>query len=758
VDELAHTNVPGSRNEKRWQDIEELLGAGIEVVSTLNIQHLESLNDVVNGITGVVQRETVPDTLVRRADQIELVDMSPEALQRRMAHGNIYKPEKVDASLANFFRLGNLGALRELALLWLADRVEDSLQRYMAQHGIRGAWETRERVLVTLTGAPGGDDLIRRAARMARRTKGDLIGLHVAHGDGLRSEKPELLERHKRVLEELGGNFHEVVGTDVPATLVTFAVAQRATQIVMGTSRRSRWTELMKGSIINRVVRDAKGIDVHVIATEPDPARLRRRPAAPIVSTYNWSRLVGAFVLALCAVVVLGLVIANNSALDTVHKGPLTSSAGLLMFLLVVFAVAAIGGRLPAFMTAVVALAVVDWYLIPPYQSFAIAHGSDVAYLASFLVAAFVGTLAVEQAARRRAEALRLHDETDTILGFADRLARSNPPQVVVEEIHEALHRDAVALLSRAGDGWVVEASTGTPAITTPAGGEHFELRDDHVLVMSGRPLRAEEQCLVAALRSFLDAIVAMHRLRVEASAAEELAHANDLRSALLAAVSHDLRTPLASIRALASGWLEPGVNWRDADTRDFMRTIDSEADRLHKLVENLLDMSRLQSGALQLFNRPTGLDEIVPAALASLGDRARTVVADVPETLPRVDVDPTLLERALANLVDNAMRYSGDGEPVHVEAAFVAGRVDLRVVDRGRGIPVTQRERVFQPFQRLGDTPDNDGVGLGLAVARGFVDAVGGTLTIEDTPGGGVTMVIELPVAEKEPSMERVG
>ena len=268
VDELAHTNVPGSRNEKRWQDIEELLDAGIEVISTVNIQHLESVNDVVNRITGVVQRETVPDAVVRRADQIELVDMSPEALQRRMAHGNIYAPEKVDAALGNYFRLGNLGALRELALLWVADRVEDSLQAYMAQHGITSSWETRERVLVALTGAPGGDDLIRRAARMARRTKGDLIGAHVVSSDGLTQPTSELLARHRRLLEELGGSWHDVVGDDVPSTLVAFATAQHATQIVLGTSRRSRWTELTQGSIINRVVREAKGIDVHVIATD----------------------------------------------------------------------------------------------------------------------------------------------------------------------------------------------------------------------------------------------------------------------------------------------------------------------------------------------------------------------------------------------------------------------------------------------------------------------------------------------------------
>ena len=396
VDELAHSNVPGSANEKRWQDIEQLLAAGIEVISTVNIQHLESVNDVVNRITGVVQRETVPDAVVRRADQVELVDMSPEALQRRMAHGNIYPPEKVDAALGNYFRLGNLGALRELALLWVADRVEDSLQDYMAQHGITSSWETRERVLVAVTGAPGGDDLIRRAARMARRTKGDLIGAHVVSSDGLTRTLPESLERHQRLLEELGGSWHTVTGDDVPATLVAFATAQHATQIVLGTSRRSRWTELTQGSIINRVVREAKGIDVHVIAADDLAApRVRRRPMRVASTARGW-RLIGAMLV--LAVVALGALVAGKSALDARHAE---------------------------------------------------------AYLTAFAATALVAAVAVEQSARRQVEVLRSRTEADVVFALAERLARPNPPQVVVEEIRQTLNREAVALLAPDGDALV---------------------------------------------------------------------------------------------------------------------------------------------------------------------------------------------------------------------------------------------------------------------------------------------------------------
>ncbi len=268
VDELAHSNVPGSRNEKRWEDINELLDAGINVISTVNIQHLESLNDVVERITGIKQRETVPDAVVRAADQIELVDMAPEALRRRMAHGNIYGADRVDAALGNYFRVGNLAALRELALLWMADRVDEELHDYRVRHGIEGPWETKERVLVALTGAPGSDDLIRRTARMAMRTRGELVGVHVVVGDGLAGPSSYRLTEHRELLEEVGGRYVEATGSDIAKALVQAARAENATQIVLGASRRSRWTELFRGSVINAVIRAAGGaIDVHVIST-----------------------------------------------------------------------------------------------------------------------------------------------------------------------------------------------------------------------------------------------------------------------------------------------------------------------------------------------------------------------------------------------------------------------------------------------------------------------------------------------------------
>ena len=279
VDELAHTNVPGCRNEKRWQDVEELLAAGIDVVSTVNIQHLESINDVVERITGIRQRETIPDDVVRSADQVELIDQTPEALRRRMAHGNIYGPEKIDAALGNYFRVGNLAALRELALLWVADQVDVGLEEYRVRHGIREPWETRERVVVALTGAPAGEGLIRRAARIAQRAHGELLGVHIVSEEGLATSPSDRLDEHRRLLEDLGGEFHEAGGSDVAAALVDFARAENATQLVLGASRRSRWEELVRGSVINRVVRLSGAIDVHVITPPGDEAPAPQAPS-----------------------------------------------------------------------------------------------------------------------------------------------------------------------------------------------------------------------------------------------------------------------------------------------------------------------------------------------------------------------------------------------------------------------------------------------------------------------------------------------
>jgi two-component system, OmpR family, sensor histidine kinase KdpD len=739
IDEIAHTNVPGSRNEKRWQDVDEILDAGIDVVSTLNMQHLESVNDVVERITGVKQHETIPDAIVRAAEQVELVDMTPEALRRRMAHGNIYPPDRIDASLANYFRPGNLAALRELALLWVADKVDESLQDYMDDHGIRGPWETRERVVVAITGAPGGDGLIRRAARMAMRAHAELFGVHVRSTDGLAGPPKQLLEEHRALLNELGGTYHEIVGDDTGKALVEFARAENATQLVLGASRRSRWAELTRGSVINRVIRASGPIDVHVISSEqPEqeaPFSRPRRRRALSVRRQVTGAIVGVVLLPLVTLVMIS---ARNG---------LGLSGALLIFLLAVVTIAAIGGVWPALVASVAAFLLANWFFIPPLHQWTIHEGKDLLALVAFLLVAGLVSALVNAAARRSAEAARARAEAETLARLgAQLMTEEDPLPLLISTLRTTFGLRAMAVLQHSGDGWIVETSTGAPVPESPEDGDlSIPIDAEMQLVVVGPGLPAEDLALLQAFTGQLALALERRQLRAEAAVAAGLAEASDLRVALLAAVSHDLRTPLSSIKAAATSLLQQDIEWTPQATRELLSTIDEESDRLNTLVGNLLDMSRLQSGALELTMRDIGLEEVVPSAIKGLGERGYGVETRVDETLPRVHADAALLERAVANVVDNALAWSPADKPVRVEAGAIAGRVDLRVVDRGPGIPPDQRERVFQPFQRLGDQSNGTGTGLGLAVARGFVEAMGGEITVEDTPGGGLTMVVSL-------------
>ncbi|HEY4938342.1 MAG TPA: sensor histidine kinase KdpD [Actinomycetota bacterium] len=764
VDELAHTNVPGTRHKKRWEDVEELLEAGINVISTVNVQHLESLNDVVERITGVAQRETIPDAVVRAADQIELVDMSAEALRRRMAHGNVYPPEKVDAALGNYFREGNLAALRELALMWVADRVDESLHDYRQRHGIAMPWETRERVIVAIDGRTEGEHLIRRGARMAARTKGDLLAVHVRSADGLTRPSPDLLAHQRALVAELGGRYVEITGGDVAETLTKFARAENATQLILGAPQKSRWEEFIHGSIINRVVRLAGPIDIHVISADDDghevlPRPIRRRHLAPLPHRRRQM----ALLLGLVGVPLLALVLAP-------FRDTLGTPGALLLFLLFIVGIAIMGGAVPALVVAVLAFGVADWFFIPPLHNLTISHPVDAIALGVFLTVAVAVSAVGERAARRTVLAARSQAEAEALARLAASSVLSAGEEALpnlLAQLRETFGFTAVAVLSpdptggptgapapgltgRAG--WRVEASAGAPVPTRPEEASFSAALDEgSVLALAGGELVGEDTRLLNSFVAQLRVAQAGRRLQAEAAWAGELAESNRLRTALLAAVSHDLRTPLASIKASASSLLSDEVDWSPDAIHGFAHTIEAEADRLNAVVSNLLDMSRLQTGALHLKLRAVGLEEVVSAALASLSRDTASLTIEVPDSLPAVEADPALLERSLANVVDNALSWSPQGRPVRVEAGEVGDRVDLRVIDQGPGIPMAERDRVFQPFQRLGDggRVAPNGVGLGLAVARGFVEAMGGEILVEDTPGGGTTMVLSLRRSE---------
>jgi two-component system, OmpR family, sensor histidine kinase KdpD len=753
VDELAHTNIPGSRHVKRWQDVEELLEAGIDVISTVNIQHLESLNDVVEKITGVPQRETIPDAVVRAADQVELVDMTPEALRRRMAHGNIYPPEKIDAALTNYFRTGNLTALRELALLWLADKVDEGLQRYRAEHQIQGTWEARERVVVALTGGPEGETLIRRAARIAARSSGgDLLAVHVTRSDGLTGADPAALAAQRRLAESLGGSYHQVVGDNIPEALLTFARAENATQLVLGASRRSWLSALLTGpGIGSRTIRGSGDIDVHIV-THQHMGRGRGLPSSRGGLTLR-RRLMGY----LLAVVLAPLLTLGLVAL----RGQLNLTSDVLIFLVAVIVVALVGGFVPALLAAVLGSLLLNYYFTPPIHKFTIAEANNVLALAVFVVVALLVSWVVDIAARRTRQAARAGAESQLLATTAGSVLRGeHAVTAVLDRVREAFGMDSVTLLEcPAGPGgrlqpgpdgeWTVVAHSGEPALATPDEADaEVPVTDTLSLALRGPAIPATDQRVLGAFATYAAVALEQQRLAAEAEAARPIAEADRMRTALLAAVSHDLRTPLASAKAAVTSLRSPEIRWADEDRDELLATADESLDRLAHLVDNLLDMSRLQAGALAVFPRPAGLEEIVARALDDLGPAGRPVVVEIPDSLPEVQVDPAILERVIVNLTTNAVRYSPPGQPPLLTASALGDRVELRVADRGPGIPEPDRDAVFVPFQRLGDTDNTAGVGLGLALSRGLTEAMGGTLEPEETPGGGLTMTLSLPAA----------
>ena len=738
VDELAHTNAPGSRHPKRWQDVEDLLAAGIDVISTVNTQHIESLGDVVLQITGVPQRETIPDAVLRSADQIEVVDLAPQALRDRLASGLVYPAERIDAALSNYFRLGNLTALRELALLWLADEVDTALKAYRAEHGIGRKWEARERVVVALTGGPEGETLLRRGARIASRSSGgELMAVHVTNPDGLQARHPGALERQRTLVEQLGGTFHQVVGEDIPRALVDFARAMDATQLVIGVSRRSRLAAALSGPGIGAtVIRESGDIDVHIVThaaagrnvalpearrrAQPQPAhrglrrRAHRRAAAQL------------------------------AARDVPHR-------------------------------------VVDHERrarLPAARHRRRAHRR---HLAGAVRRGAVGAHA--ELPLRRA-AVHAHDQRSAAAPRARALRRQRPARELrrrpggpalaggparrrrVAAARDPRGQRAARRGRTAGDG-DPHARGVRPHGRAPArrrrapGGRRRARRDDRVtnvpigehavLELHGHDLEASERRLLEVIAAQIDQAIEHGALAEAAEAAGALAETDRVRSALLAAVGHDLRRPLTSASAAVSALRTPDLDLPAEQREELLDTAAESLDSLAELVTNLLDVSRVQAGALAVQLAPTDLADVVFPALDELGVGPGDVELDLADDLPPVLADAVLLQRVVVNLLANAVRHSPPGERVRLAASAFRDVVELRVVDRGAGIPRERRDEVFMPFQRLGDTDNDTGLGLGLALSKGFVEGMDGTLEVDDTPGGGLTMVVTLPAATAE-------
>ncbi|GLY17813.1 sensor histidine kinase [Kineosporia sp. NBRC 101677] len=754
VDELAHTNVPGSRNAKRWQDIEELLDAGMTVLTTVNVQHLESVNDVVRQITGVPQRETVPDEVVRRADAIELVDMAPEAIRRRMAHGNIYRPEKIDAALGNYFRVGNLTALRELALLWLADKVDTELVHYRETHDIGDTWDARARVVVALTGGPEGDTLIRRAARLASRSRGaDLLAVHVARNDGLSGGSHAHLVAQRTLVEDLGGTYHQVVGNDIPRALLDFARGVNATELVLGVSRRGWLQSLFSTGVGVTTANGAGAIDVHLV-THAEVHRGRQAPR-PESALSRGRRQAGLF---LATVGIAGLTWVLTQLRDQVSL-----DSDVLLYLAAVVVVALVGGLWPALVAVLLGTFLLNFFFAAPLYRVTIASGENVLALAVFLVVAIAVSATVDRAARRTREAASARAEAETLSTLAGNVLRgAEPLPALLGQLRETFQFSGATLLRRRPDSapspdlqhdpgaWQVVASVGRP-LAAPGEGDAEVLIDEEIsLVLCGHPLAAADRRVVQAFAA--QAVVALRHqeLREQAAAAGPLAEVDRMRTALLSAVSHDLRTPLAAAKAAVGSLRAPGVEFSPDDRQELLASVEESLDRLTRLVDNLLDMSRLQAGALAMTPQPTSIAETVAMALDDLGPEGRAVQVHLPEEFLEVDGDPVLIERVLVNLLRNALRYSPADHPPMIVVSAHAGAVETRVIDRGPGIPAELWDDVFLPFQRLGDRDNGTGVGLGLALSRGLTEAMGGSLTPDTTPGGGLTMIMSLVQSEQ--------
>ncbi|MFD6351795.1 ATP-binding protein [Nocardia tengchongensis] len=746
VDELAHTNIPGGKHEKRWQDVQDLLDAGIDVVSTVNVQHLESLNDVVEQITGVVQRETVPDWVVRAADQVELVDITPEALRRRMSHGNVYAAEKVDAALRNYFRPGNLTALRELALLWLADQVDAALAKYRADHQITTTWEARERVVVAVTGGPESETIVRRASRIAAKSSAELIVLHIVRGDGLAGVSTQRLHRLRDLATGLDAELHTVTGEDVPTALLDFARQVNATQLVLGTSRRSRWARMVDEGIGATVVQESGKIDVHMVTHEESNqggfrwSALTRRER----KLGSWSA--AFFVPSLiCAVIYFWL----DRLLDL--------SGESALFFIGVIAVALLGGVAPAALSALLSGVLLNWFFTEPRHSLTIDQLDNFLTIVVLLLVAVAVAALVDVAAKRALEARKASRQAELLTLFAGSVLHGANLQDLLERARETYGQDAVSLVT---DDEVLASVGDQPPTKVGDAETAVEAGDDmHWLLLRGRAVTSGDRLVLGAVANQAAGLVQQKQLRAEASAAQAVMEADKLRRALLSAVSHDLRTPLAAAKAAVSSLRSDDVEFSPEDTAELLETIEESVDQLTALVGNLLDSSRLAVGVIKPQMRKVYLDEVVHHALMGMGTRGmrRTTMDRVKVDVGTIAVraDSGLLERVLANLIDNAARYSPRDSMVRVAAEQVGKRVAVTVVDTGPGVPTGLEDQLFEPFQRLGDRDTSTGVGLGLSVVRGFVDAMGGTVHAEHTPGGGLTMVIDLPGGDDPADVE---
>jgi len=792
VDELAHSNAPGSRHAKRYLDVEELLAAGIDVYSTLNIQHVESLNDVVAKITRVRVRETVPDSIVDRADDIEVIDITPDDLIQRLQQGKVYVPRTAERAIRHYFSPGNLTALRELALRRTAERVDEQLLTHMQANAISGPWAAGERLLVCVNEDATGAALVRYARRQAERLRARWGAIHVETSRALRLTEAERdrIADTLRLVERLGGEAVTAPGRDVAETVVEHARANNVTHLVIAKSRRSRWSELLRGSVAHSLIRRAGDISVHVIAANSgDPIPPKTVKTAPSGrETFLWWPYVAA----------TGYVAAALGVGHVLHR-VLALNNMALVFLTAVLASAVTGGLAPSLYASVVSVLAFNYFFLPPLYTFTI---SDPENIVALFVFAVVAVIASNLTARVRAQAVTARARVKTtedlylfsrklagVITMDDLLWATAYQIAAMLKVHVVLllpEGESVAVragyppedviedadLAAAIWAWENNRPTGRGADTLPGAKWLFlPMRTGRGLVGvvgidTGGAGARTGSFLTPDQRRLLDALIDQAALAIErVTLAEDVdraklaAETERLRSALLTSISHDLRTPLASILGSATSLKSYGPMLDDAARLELTSTIQEEAERLNRFIANLLDMTRLESGAIRPRADAVDLSEVVGSALERVGRilAGHRVTMDLAADLPMVEIDAVLFEQALFNLLDNAGKYAPAGSLITVRARAEPGRVRVEVLDEGDGIPPEDVERIFDKFYRVhAQDRQRAGTGLGLAICRGFVEAMGGTITAANRRDrSGAVFTLTLPEATALPRLE---
>jgi two-component system, OmpR family, sensor histidine kinase KdpD len=783
VDELAHTNMPGSRHPKRYLDVEELLNHRIDVYTTVNVQHIESLNDVVAQITRVRIRETVPDSIFDRADAIELVDLTPDDLIARLKEGKVYVPKQAERALAHYFSPGNLTALRELALRRTAERVDEQLLTHMQAHAISGPWAAGERILVCVSEDPRAAGLVRYAKRLADRLHAPWTALSVESRRTLQlsEEERDRIADTLRLAQALGGEPVTIPGGDrrIADDVVAFAHANNVTQIIVGKSTRSRWFEILHGSVVHELVRRSGNISVHVIAGDAiagDPIPRKTVRTAPRPAAFD----IRAYLVALAAVAVaLGV--------STLIKPWFGVENVDLVFLTAVVGVAVRYGLLPSLFASVVASLCYNFFFLPPIYTFTIADPTNIAAFVFFIIMAVVVSNVAARVRTQALVAMQRARTTESLYAFSRKLAGVGTlDDVLWATAYQAAlmlnvrvvlllpENGAIAVragyppedmlddadLAAANWAWENNRSAGRGSDTLPGAKRLFlPMRTGRgpigiVGIDGDKPgplLTPDQRRLLDALMD--QAALAIERVRLVADMdrVKRTLETDRLRSALLTSISHDLKTPLAAVLAAAGTLRDLAGALDDGQKADLLGTIIDESERLNRFIANLLDMTRLEAGAVVPNAALHDVGEIVGSALRRAGKilAQHRVEVDLAANLPMLQLDPVLFEQALFNLLDNAAKHAPPGSAIRIRSWRDGEAVSLQILDEGDGIPPGDLERIFDKFYRVqkGDQV-RAGTGLGLAISRGFVEAMRGTLVAANrSDHSGAVFTIRLPV-----------